>query len=149
LTVERREPIELEPGEEVLALARASFRGSAATSVRATFALGSARMRLRAFHGWHDAAITSGFPHVPPDMYLAATGRRILFGKPTFWGRPPAQFSSAIDLSSIAQIAVTRHGLITGVAFGMTHGAIVEVEALRGRGLRRLVEVVAGLLTHN
>jgi hypothetical protein len=30
----------------------------------------------------------------------------------------------------------------------MTHGAIVEVEALRGRGLRHLVEVVTDLLPH-
>ena len=148
MTVAGRERLELEPGEEVLALARASFRGAAATSVRATFALGSGRMRMRAFHEWHDAAIASGFPHVPPDMYLAATRLRVLFGKPTFWGRPPQQFSSAVDLSAIAQVAVTRHGFITGVAFGMTHGAIVEVEALRGRGLRHLVEVVTDLLPH-
>jgi hypothetical protein len=146
LTVARRERLELEPGEEVLALARASFRGAAATSVRATFALGSARMRMRAFDQWHDAAIASGFPHVPPDMFLAATGQRVLFGRPTFWGRPPKQFSSALDLSAIAQVATTRHGLVTGVAFGMTHGAIVEVEALRGRALRHLVEVVTAVL---
>jgi hypothetical protein len=146
LTVARRERLELEAGEEVLALARASFRGAAATSARATFALGSARMRMRAFDRWHDAAIASGFPNVPPDMFMATTGQRVLFAKPTFWGRPPAQFSSALDLSAIAQVAVARHGLITGVAFGMTHGAIVEVEALRGRGLRHLVDVVTDLL---
>ncbi|MDQ1475413.1 MAG: hypothetical protein QOE62_642 [Actinomycetota bacterium] len=141
--------LELEPGEEILAIARASFRGAAATSTRATFALGSGRMRMRAFDGWHDAAIASGFPHVPPDMYVAVTPRRVLFGKPTFWGRVPAQYSSAVDLGAIAQIAYARHGLVTGVAFGFTHGAIVEIEAIRGRRLRHLVDVVTDLIARN
>jgi hypothetical protein len=145
LTVARGERLELEPDEEILAVARASFRGAAATSTRATFALGSGRMRMRAFDVWHDAAI-AGFPHVPPDMYVAVTPRRVLFGKPTFWGRAPARYSSAVDLGAVAQIAYTRHGLVTGVAFGFTHGAIVEVEAIRGRRLRHLVDVVADLI---
>jgi hypothetical protein len=102
---------------------------------------------MRAFDAWHDAAIASGFPHVPPDMFVAVTPRRVLFGKPTFWGRPPARYTSAVDLGSIAEIAVVRHGLVTGVAFGFTHGAIVEIEAIRGRGLRNLVAVVSGLIT--
>jgi hypothetical protein len=146
LTVARGERLELEPDEEILAVARASFRGAAATSTRATFALGSGRMRMRAFDVWHDAAIASGFPHVPPDMYVAVTPRRVLFGKPTFWGRAPARYSSAVDLGAVAQIAYTRHGLVTGVAFGFTHGAIVEVEAIRGRRLRHLVDVVTDLI---
>ncbi len=106
-------------------------------------------MRMRAFHEWHDAAIASGFPHVPPDMILGATRLRVLVRQAHASGvGRPQQFSSAVDLSAIAQVAVTRHGFITGVAFGMTHGAIVEVEALRGRGLRHLVEVVTDLLPH-
>ncbi|MDQ1386068.1 MAG: hypothetical protein QOG65_3447 [Actinomycetota bacterium] len=142
----RGERLELEPDEEILAVARASFRGAAATSTRATFALGSGRMRMRAFDVWHDAAIASGFPHVPPDMYVAVSPRRVLCGKRTVWGRAPARYSSAVDLGAVAQIAYTRHGLVTGVAFGFTHGAIVEVEAIRGRRLRHLVDVVADLI---
>ena len=90
MTVPRAGLLELEPGEDLLAVARASFRGAAAVSTRATFALGSGRMRLRAFHEWHQAAVDSGFPIVPADMVVAATERRVLFGRPTFWGRPPA-----------------------------------------------------------
>ena len=142
----RREPVELDEGEEILAVARASFRGAAATSTRATFALGAARVRLRAFHDWHDAAIASGFPHVPPDMFVAVTPQRVLFGKPTFWGRPPAHYTSAVELGKIAQVAAVRHGIVTGVAFGLTHGAIVEVEAIRARRLRRVVDVITDLL---
>jgi hypothetical protein len=146
LTVRRSDLVELEPDEELLAVARASFRGAAATSVRATFALGSGRMRLRAFDVWHDAAIASGFPLVPPDMVVAATNRRVLFGKPTFWGRMPTRYAGAVELAQLAQIVAVSHGLVTGVAFAFTDGGIVEIEAMRGRPLRRLVQVVEELL---
>jgi hypothetical protein len=148
LTEPRAGLLELEPGEEVLAVARASFRGAAAVSTRATFALGAGRMRGRAFHVWHDAAVASGFPIVPADMVVAATDRRVLFGRPTFWGRPPSRYSGAVDLEQIAQIVAVRHGLVTGVAFGFTHGGVVEIEAMRARPLRRLVQVVDDLLAH-
>jgi len=146
LTVPRAGLLELEPGEDLLAVARASFRGAAAVSTRATFALGSGRMRRRAFHEWHQAAVDSGFPIVPADMVVAATERRVLFGRPTFWGRAPARYSGAVDLGQLAQIVAVRHGIVTGVAFAFTHGAIVEIEAVRARPLRRLVEVVDALL---
>ncbi|MDP9335421.1 MAG: hypothetical protein M3Q30_19235 [Actinomycetota bacterium] len=144
--MKRGELVELEPGEKLLAVARASFRGAAAVSVRATFALGSGRMRLRAFDVWHDAAIASGFPLVSPDMVVAATEQRVLFGKPTFWGRTPSRYAGAVDLGQLAQIVAVRHGIVTGVAFAFTDGAIVEIEAMRGRQLRRLALVVDELL---
>ncbi len=137
-----RELIELESGEEILELARASFRGAAATSTRATFALGSGRMRMRAYTEWHDAAVSAGFPPAPPDMVVLVSDQRVLFGKPTFWGRPPARYWSAIDLGEIAQIVATAHGIVTGVAFALTSGTVVEIEALRGRKLRRFAETV-------
>jgi hypothetical protein len=142
LTVPAAEPLELEPGEEVLAVARASFRGAAAVTTRATFALGSGRMRTRAFHDWHDAARSSGFPSVTPDMVLAATDRRVMFGRPTFWGRLPTRYTGAVDYGQISQIVAVRHGIVTGVALAFTDGAFVEVEAIRARRLRHLVQLV-------
>jgi hypothetical protein len=139
--------IELEPGEEVLTTARASFRGATATSTRATFALGSGRMRTRAYKVWHDAATSAGFPTAPADMVAIVTDRRVLFGKPTFWGRVPTSYWSAVDLREIAQIVATRHGIVTGVAFALRNGAVVEIEALRGRQLRRFVEAVESNLS--
>ncbi len=137
-----RELIELGPGEEMLVVARASFRGAAATSTRATFALGSGRMRMRAYAEWHDAVTQTGFPSVPPDMIAALSDHRVLFGKPTFWGHPPTAYWSALGFGDIAQIVATRHGIVTGVAFALTSGAVVEIEALRGRKLRRFAEAV-------
>ncbi|HEV7526219.1 MAG TPA: hypothetical protein VGP92_14705 [Acidimicrobiia bacterium] len=142
-----RDEVELEPGEELLVVAYASFRGAAASTVRSTFALGSARMRMKAFHAWHDAALASGFPPVPPEMVVAVSDRRLLFGKPTFWGRPPARYWSAFDLGAVAQVVALRHGLVTGVAFAFTDGVIVEIEAVRGRRLRRLVRVIEDRLS--
>ena len=65
-------------------------------------------------------------------MFVAVTDRRVLFGKPTFWGRAPRAYWSALAYDRIARIIWVRHGFVTGVAFGMTHGAIVELEAVRG-----------------
>jgi hypothetical protein len=140
--VPRLDSIDLEPGEQVLAKARASFRGAAGTSARSTFSLGSGRMRIRAFDTWFDAARASGFPEAPPDMFLTATDRRILVGKPRFWGGAPARYTGDLDYAKVAQVVAVRHGLVTGVAIAFHFGGIVEVEAVRGRGLRRFADVV-------
>jgi hypothetical protein len=140
--------IELEPGEEVLAVAHASFRGAAATSFRSTFALGSARMRKRSFDAWQEAALAAGFPSVPVDMFVAVTETRVLFGKPTFWGTRPKTYWSTLDIDKIAEIVMIRHGFVVGVAFALRHGAFVEIEAVRSRKLRRVVELIKERLTY-
>jgi hypothetical protein len=138
--------IDLEPGEQILATARASFRGAAATSAKSTFALGSGRIRMRAFDVWFDAARASGFPDTPPDMYLTATDRRILVGKPRFWGGAPARYTGELDYEKIGRVVAVRHGLVTGVAFAFQFGGIVELEAVRGRKLRHFADVVSDRL---
>jgi hypothetical protein len=139
--------VDLEPGEKILTTARASFRGAAAASLRSTFALGSGRMRIRAFDTWFDAARATGFPDAPPDMYLTATDRRILVGKPRFWGGAPPRYMGELDYAKVAQVVAVRHGLVTGVAFAFHFGGIVEIEAVRGRGLRRFADVVTAQLS--
>jgi hypothetical protein len=139
--------LELEPDEELLAVSHASFRGATAATFRSTFALGSGRMRMKAYDAWHDAAISAGFPSAPPEMIVAVTDRRILFGKPTFWGRAPSAYRSALGFDQIAQVVWVRHGLVTGVAFAMRHGAIIELEALRGGKLRHMVDVISTRLS--
>jgi hypothetical protein len=144
--VPRLDSIDLERGEEILARARASFRGAAGTSAKSTMALGSGRMRMRAFDMWFDAARASGFPESPPDMFLTATNRRILVGKPRFWGGAPPRYMGELDYAKVSQVVAVRHGMVTGVAFAFHFGGIVEVEAVRGRGLRRFAQVVAAEL---
>jgi hypothetical protein len=79
-------------------------------------------------------------------MYVTATDRRILVGKPRFWGGAPPRYTGELDYAKVAQVVAIRHGMVTGVAIAFHFGGIVEVEAVRGRGLRRFTEVVTAQL---
>jgi hypothetical protein len=134
--------VELEPGEEIIMHVHAGFRGGAAASMRATFALGSARFRQKAHAEWLETVNASGFPGAPADMVVAITDRRMLIGKPGFWGGPPKAYKEEFPLALIAEAVTVRHGLITSAAFALTNGHIVEIESMRGRRLQRLVDLV-------
>ena len=140
--------LELEPGEEVIVTTQASFRGAAATSVRATFALGSSRVRDQAYREWLEPVVAGGFPAVPADMILALTNRRLLAGRPRFWawGRTDG-YTEDIALGEIAEVVCLRHGMVTGVAFALHSGTIVEIEAIWSRRLRNLVDELERRLT--
>jgi len=146
--VPRAQPdaLELEPGEEILATAHASFRGAAAASTRATFAFGAGRMRDREFRAWRVAAESAGFPVVADDMLLAITDRRLLMGKFRMPGRARV-YTAELTLDRIRQVVAVRHGLVVGAAFVLVGGAIVELEAMRGRALAHLVGVIDELLS--
>jgi hypothetical protein len=137
---------ELEPGEELHARTHVSFRGSGAVSVRSTFALGSARMRSRAYQGWSALARNARFPEVGPEMVLHLTNRRIAVRKPTFWMGRATNQGDDIDLRDIAAVAVQRHGLVVGLAIAMKDGSIVEVETMRPRRLRAFARSIDELL---
>jgi hypothetical protein len=51
-----------------------------------------------------------------------------------------------IPLSDVAQVAIARHGLATGLALALTTGQFVEVEAMRGRRLRRFAAALDAAL---
>ena len=142
-----RPRLELEPGEELRALTHASFRGAAAASARATFALGSSRMRMRAFDAWREHAEQAGFPTAAPEMVLACTDRRVLVCRTTFWTSRPSTLGGAVALDRVAAVSVMRHGLVVACAFALTNGAIVEVEAMRARQVRRFATAVSKALT--
>jgi hypothetical protein len=132
----------LEAGEQLLAKASASFSGAATSSVRATFAFGSARHRNADFAEWRAAAGAIGFPTAGPEMVLCLTNRRLIVCRTSFWLNRPAGIAGSLPLSDIADLAIVRHGLITGLAFAITHRGLVQVEALRGRQLRRFATAV-------
>jgi hypothetical protein len=137
---------ELEPGEELLARANVSFRGSGAVSVRSTFALGSARMRRRAYDMWALVASTAHFPEVGPEMVLQLTNRRLAVRRASFWSGRATDVGGDVPLRDIAQVAVLRHGLVVGMAFAMRDGSVIEVEAMRARRLRRLAREIEQLI---
>jgi hypothetical protein len=132
----------LEPDEQVLAYAPASFRGAAATSLRTTFALGSARKRLDSYLEWRELAEIAGFSTTGPEMVLGLTDRGLVVWNTSFWFGSARAVTARIPLSRIHDAAAARHGIVTGFAMAFTSGAIVEVEAMRGRRLRRFAVAV-------
>jgi hypothetical protein len=94
-------------------------------------------MRRRAYEDWRNAVEAVGFPTAGPEMTIVLTDRSVIVHGMTFWGRRAAGRAGAIDLARIGDVACTRHGLVTSVAFALTNGQIIEVEAMRAKRLRR------------
>jgi hypothetical protein len=128
---------ELEPGERLIARSPASFRGAAAASIRATFALGSSRARHQAHDAWCMHAESVGFPAAGPEMWLGLTDSRLIVWNTTFMLNRPGAVKGVVPLTDVAQVATARHGLVTGLAVALSSGQFIEVEAMRGRRLRR------------
>jgi hypothetical protein len=142
-------PTGLDPDEHLIARASASFRGAAAASVRSTFALSSARRRLDAYRGWQEPAAVAGFSTVGPEFVLGLTNRGLIVWSTSFWFSRPRAISGRVALSDIHDVAVARHGLVTGLAVAFRSGAVVEIEAIRGRRLRHLGAAVRERLSGN
>jgi hypothetical protein len=140
--MDRGRPSSLEPGEHLRALARVSFRGALATSLRTTFSLSTSRNRLREFDAWLVGARAAGFAPEDPEMVLGVTDRRLVAWRPSFFLSRPGDESTSVPITRFYDVSIVRHGLLTGVAFVVDNGSIFEVEALRGRPLRRLAEEV-------
>jgi hypothetical protein len=132
----------LEPDEHVVARAHASFRGALAATVRSTFSPAASRNRMSAYDAWAVGARAVGFPADGPEMLLGCTQHRLVSWRTSFFFDRPVELLSAMPLTDIVDVAVAPHGLVTGVAFVVRGGAIIEVEALRGRALRRLAAAV-------
>ena len=71
-------------------------------------------------------------------MWLGLTESRLIVWSTTFWlSRPGAVTGVVAARRTSPRLRSARHGLVTGLAFALTNGAVVEVEAMRGRRLRR------------
>jgi hypothetical protein len=140
---------ELEAGERLIARAPASFRGAAAASIRSTFALGSARARRQAHYAWCMHAESVGFPAAGPEMWLGLTDSRLILWNTTFVLSRPGTVKGVVPLTDVAEVATARHGLVTGLAVALTTGQFVEVEAMRGRRLRRFAAELREALEAN
>jgi hypothetical protein len=104
--------------------------------------LAASRNRLQAYAAWEIGARAVGFPADGPDLLLGVTNRRIVSWRTSFFFGRPVELLSSMPLERVVDVAVARHGLVTGVAFVMHGGTIVEVEALRGHALRHLARAV-------
>ena len=103
-------------------------------------------MRNRAFHEWQDAAIEAGLRRSsPPDMVVAATDRADPVRQADVLG-PHARpvLGRGLTTTRSPRSSPCAHGIVTGVAFGFTHGGVVEIEAMRGAAPppRQVVEPV-------
>ena len=136
----------LEPDERLISRAPASFRGATAASIRSTFALGSARARREAHDAWRMHAEAVGFPAAGPEMWLGLTDSRIIVWSTTFVFSRPGTIKGVVPLASVAEVATARHGLVTGLAVALTTGQFIEVEAMRGRRLRRFANALRDAL---
>ena len=132
----------LEPYERLLSRAPASFRGATAASLRATFALGSARHRNQAHNAWRMHAESVGFPAAGPEMWLGLTESRLVVWSTTFIISRPGELKGEVPLDRVAQVVTVRHGLVTGLALALTTGQFIDVEAMRGRRLRRFAQTL-------
>jgi hypothetical protein len=75
-------------------------------------------------------------------MWLGLTESRIIVWGTTFMLSRPGAVKGAVPITEVAEVATTRHGLVTGVAVAMKTGQFVEVEAMRGRRLRRFADLL-------
>jgi hypothetical protein len=103
-------------------------------------------MRQRAYEDWRHAVELAGFHTAGPEMVLGVTDRRIIVCRTTFFLSRPTSIEGSVELSKLADVAARRHGIVTGLAFALTNGQVVEVEAMRGARLRRFARVVRDAL---
>jgi len=82
-------------------------------------------------------------------MVLGVTNARLVVWATTFWLNRPGPIAGNVSLTEVADVATARHGIVTGLAVALKNGQIVEVEAMRGRRLRRLADVLRTALDVN
>jgi hypothetical protein len=78
-----------------------------------------------------------GFPAAGPEMWLGLTESRLIVWRTTFMLSRPGAVEGVVPLVDVAEVVTTRHGLVTGLAVALRTGQFIEVEAMRGRRLRR------------
>jgi hypothetical protein len=138
----KAERLDLAPDESLLAAANASFRGAAGGSLRASSVLGSSRARHELFLAWRDQVSAVGFPTAGEDMRIALTDQRLIVCQTSFWLSRPVGVAGSLPLDEVAEVAIVRQPMLTGVALAIKHKGIVELEAVRGRRLRRLARLI-------
>jgi hypothetical protein len=58
----------------------------------------------------------------------------------------PSQIKGSVPLDRLVDVAIARHGVATGLAIVLDSGQFVEVEAMRGRRLRRFGDTLRSMI---
>lgn len=138
-------PTGLDPDEQLLLWMPVSFAGSAGTSLRGSFSARPTRIRRSAFAEWAAAADGCGFPVASSDMVMGVSDhRRLHLWRPRFVGSRPGTHAGWFPLARVSQVAVRRYGAVARLTMLIDDGALVAVESMRARRLRRLAALVGG-----
>jgi hypothetical protein len=97
---------------------------------------------MDAFAVWEHGTAQLGFAPEEPEMVLGVTDDRLLAWRTSFLRGRPVEVPASLPVENLYDVVTTRHGLLTGVSFVTAGGGIIEVEAMRGRALRRLAAEV-------
>ena len=90
----------------------------------------AARKRIDAYHAWREHAETRrASPPPGPRWCSASPTPRLVVWSTTFWLSRPGAIAGELPLAKIAQVATTRHGIVTGLALALESG-----RHRRGRG---------------
>ena len=127
---------------------RARRRASAARPRRASgrrSRSASARKRMQAYYAWREHAETRRLHRPPgPRWCSASPTRRLVVWSTTFWLSRPGRDRGQAPARRRSPTSRRRGtGSSPALALALTTGEIVEVEAMRGRRLRRLADVAA------
>ncbi|MGQ0823614.1 MAG: hypothetical protein ACT4OX_01050 [Actinomycetota bacterium] len=82
-------------------------------------------------------------------MVVGVTDDHLLVWRASFGLGRPVQLAGSLPIDEIAGVAAARHGIVTGVAFALNLGGVVEIEALRGRRLRAFARELHAVVTEH
>jgi hypothetical protein len=140
-----RPALGLEPDEQLVEMMTVAFHGALAASTRG-LALASSRSRVKQFHVWEEVAHGAGFPTDRPEMIIGVTAQRLVVWTPSFWFGRARHLVGDVPITRLINAEVYRQGLAHVLALGFTNGMYIEVEAMRGRRLRRLRDAIRAQL---
>jgi hypothetical protein len=138
-------------GETLVALQRVRFSAGMPSTVK-TSAVPNMRpptlIQRHAYALWARRAATAGFPIAGPEMILGITQERLLAWRPTLIRGRPRRYAGALPLSRIHSAGVHRRVFAAVLTMLLEDGAIVGVETLHGRQLRRFATAIPSYTDH-
>ncbi len=144
-------PAGLREGETIVALQRVRFSAgmpeTVATSGKTPVRPPSVIQR-HAYAVWARRASTAGFPIAGPEMILGITEERLLAWRPAMLRSRPRRFAGGIPLNRINSAGVHRKVFSLVLTLLLDDGAIVGVETVHSKQLRRFAAGIPSFTDH-